>query len=709
MKKASTFVCVVLLGFVSNAAAVSFDAYEPPPAGSVKILRDSYGVPHIIARDEASLFFGVGYAQAEDQLENLVMNFLRARGRAAEREGAASLQLDHLVRMLQLPQRAEKHYGMLTDQYRLHLDAFAAGVNAYIAEHQADIPDWIEPVEPEHVLAFSEYVDTLFSVTHCQRDLSRAGIRLGGLEQVSGLRASTVGSNQFAIRPGRSETGGTMLSMDPHLPHSGFFRWYEMHLVSPEINCMGACFYGSPYVSMGRTATTAWCMTVNGPDLGDVFALEVDPDNAKRVKGPNGWEDLEIYAESYGIGSGDARRTMPLPVRRCSLGPVVAVNDGVAYALAVPLSDEPRRAGQIYNMARARSVDEFREAISPLGLVMFNLLYADAAGDIFYISNGRVAKRDTRIATNEIRPAAEDWAQWQGFHGLDELPQVKNPPSGYLMNTNSGPQNVCPSSAPQPEDYPPYMMSQQANSRSLRLKQLLEADESITWEEMHTYATDTYLIGANDLVPRIIEMLGEQAKASETSAERLTPITNILTMWDRRTDLESKGAVLFMYLVNSAAFRKTLESGDQPAVAEAAIEQAAAVEQRFGKLDVPWGEFSRIRRGDIERGVAGNGLRGPLADLKLTALRPTYGQMEDGRRFCTGGSSYSMIVDFAGATRSISCLPFGISEHEDSPHFADQLALYVNRQYKPAWFLPDEIKQHLESEKLLSLPDGFVR
>ena len=705
MKK---FLLTVLVAFcltASVAQSASFEAYEPPESGSVRIVRDRYGVPHIIARDDRSLFFGAGYAQAEDQLENLVENYLRAQGRIAEREGVLALRLDHLIRLLRVPQRAEKHYQQLKPKYREHLDAFAAGVNAYIAEHRESVPDWIEPVQPQHVLAFADYVETLFCISHCIRDLEQAGIKLAGLEPIAQLRAATVGSNQFAVRPERSQSGAAMLSMDPHLPHNGFFRWYEMHLVSPNINCMGACFFGSPYVSMGRTQQTAWCMTVNGPDLGDVFALELDPDDPTRFKGPSGWEKLEIGEETYRVRNREGLREVTLPVRRSSVGPVVTTKDGVAYAFALPLSNEPLRAGQIYNMARATNVDEFRRALSPLGLVMFNIVYADASGDIFYISNARVPKRDTRIDSHQIRPASEAWAHWQGFHTLDELPQVKNPPSGYLMNTNSGPQNVCPSAAPRPEDYPPYMISQQNNSRSLRLRQLLDPDTSISWQEMHTYATDTYLIGADDIVPQIVRVIDEQGDQFQGDVETLRQVGKVLAAWNRRTDLDSRGAVLFIAIVTDKAFRTAVKQKDTQAAAKALVEQAKKVRERFGRLDVEWAQFSRIRRGDIERPVAGNGLRQrELASLKLTALRPTYGRIEDGRRWCTGGSSYGMIVDFSGETRSISCLPFGVSEDPDSPHFADQLVLYAKRQYKPAWFLPDEIREHAESDQVLKTP-----
>jgi acyl-homoserine-lactone acylase len=124
---------------------------------------------------------------------------------------------------------------------------------------------------------------------------------------------------------------------------------------------------------------------------------------------------------------------------------------------------------------------------------------------------------------------------------------------------------------------------------------------------------------------------------------------------------------------------------------------------QFGSLDSPWSDYSRIRRGVIDMGIAGNAAQGAALDkLGMTALRPTNGQENEGRRYCGGGTSYAMIVDFKPPTRAVSILPYGISENPDSPHFADQLPLYAEGRYKPAWFWPQEILDNCSSDTVLS-------
>jgi acyl-homoserine-lactone acylase len=347
-------------------------------------------------------------------------------------------------------------------------------------------------------------------------------------------------------------------------------------------------------------------------------------------------------------------------------------------------------------MMRATTMTEFRDSIKHLGLVMFNILYADKHGDVFYISNGRVPKRDTRIPSTQLRPGDQAWARWQGFHPLEDLPQVANPSAGYLVNTNSGPHNVTPDGAPNLNDFPHYMNDHQANSRLRRLDHLIRNDQSLTFEEMKTYATDTMVEVDEEYIARIYTAdelgVGEDRELLQNSIATLKE-------WDRRTDLESRGAVLFHYLAKDNAFNAAVSGQDPAVIALGVVRVAKQVQQQFGSIDVPWKEFSRIRRGEIEIGVAGSGGIGSKAG---PALCPTNGEIRKGKRYCSGGSSYGMIVDFSGKTNAISCLPFGVSEDPSSPYFANMLPLYANRQFKPAWFFPDEVKANARSELTLS-------
>jgi len=670
-------------------------SYDPPAPNKVRISRDHYGVPHVVAGDNASLYYGAGYAVAEDQLERLALNYLAANGRSAEVLGFGELQHDILVRSLGLAERAAEGYAALGPERKAMIDAYAAGINRAIG-NATDRPDWVEPVRAQDCIAFSLYVNSMFAVEHCMEDLHRNGIKLAD-RPIQAVQRNW-GSNQFAIAPQRSATGACLLSMDPHLPHSGFFRWHEMHLVGPHVNAMGASLVGLPFIGMGRTETTAWCMTVNSPDLGDVFQLELDPKRPGLFRTSDGWEKFVALSGVFRIKTDTGTTEQTLTILRTRFGPVVARDDKHAYTIRIDIPSGQASVEQGYRMMTATNLTEFKAALDLQGLLMFNLMFADKQGDIFYVSNGRVARRDERINSHQVRPAAEAWADWTGIHAVDDLPQVTNPSSGYLLNTNSGPQNVTSSEAPDPSQFPAYMIGHKANSRSRRLAHLLSHDESITWDEMLSYATDTRLELDQPFAKLVATLRKETDGTSETMRERIQQVLQVLDGWDRRADLNSKGTVLFYHLITDEALVAALKGDDATRVRMRATSLADSVQSQFGSLDVAWQEFSLIQRGDRVLGVAG----WMPTELVGSALRPLGGVVRDGKHYCGGGSSYGMLVDFAGATRSVSCLPFGVSEVPESKHFDDMLPLFCQRKFKPTWFLPDELKQNTESEQVMA-------
>ena len=667
------------------------DDYGAPASGSVRIMRDRYGVPHVIAQNNVDMCYGIGYAQAEDQLANIARNYLISEGRGAEFLGKEQVPIDHMVRALNLPRLARNAFADLRPEIRSMLVAFSDGINAFANEHPAQVPDWVEPAEPHDSIALGLFANSMFVLSHCRNDLNRAGIKIA--EWQPNLRLdSLLGSNHFAIGPSRSATGAAMLSIDPHLQHSGIQRWYEFHHVSSEMNAMGAAFFGVPIVTMGRTFDIAWGNTNNYPDLGDVFAHKIKPDMPTRYLGDNGWQDFDVRREEFRFRTKDGTSSLTQAVMRSKFGPVVTVKDGIAYSFKMPIPSGAAMMEQSYLMLKAKNMSQFRDALRKRGGSMWNYMYADRHGDTFYISNGLVPLRDNRISSHAVRPAEEAWSRWKGIHKFEDLPQLENPESGYMLNTNSGAHNVTTRNDIKRSDFPEYMIQQDHNSRSRRLTSLLENDPQITWDEMLAYAADTKL-EADQMLKTIGNLLGG------SSDEKVGAVLAVLEDWDQRTDLESRGAILFLHLVANEDFRTALES-NHLGIAESAVKQVvASITERFGSIDAPWKEFSRIRRGDKEMGIAGMG-NVPGAPVGA-ALRPTFGSLSEGRQYCTGGSSYMMIVDFSGDSKAVSCLPFGVSEHRESPHFADMLPLYAAGKFKPAWFLPTEVAENRISDVVI--------
>lgn len=667
---------------------------QPKSVGDIKIVRDSYGVPHIYSETEPGLFFAAGYVQAQDQLENLAKNYLRATGRLAEVEGEDALPGDLVARAFRLRERAEAGFSEIDSDIRSQFVAFADGVNSYIREHRDAIPQWIQEVEPEDGVALALYTNLMFTLPHCERDLRTAGVdyvRLAGTG--SGL-GTPMGSNQFSVSPSRSATGAAMLSMDPHLPLTGWTRMYEFHLSGTTLDAMGATFLGLPYIGMGHNGKVAWSMTVNNPDLGDVFALELNPGNPLQYRGPEGWEDITARIETIGVATATGVVTRQNRLLDCRFGPVMAQGEGVAYAFAVPDISSLNSLRQLYDMSQARNVDGLKEVISRQGIPLFNILSIDTAGDSYFISSGRVPIRDTRIPASTIRPAAESWAEWKGYHPSRELPQSSGDATGFMLNTNSGPASVCSDPQLATDRFPSYMVGDYPNSRSRRLRTLLEEDESITWEEMRLYATDTRIELADRVIPALTAAINRFGEQFTGDKDKLNLCSQVLGNWDRRTDIDSRGAIYFVQIGRHPGIQAMLNQGisNPNDVFQIMVEAADQTIEKFGNLDARWGEYSRLQHGEQDLPCAGHGGSGS------PALRPTRGELRQGKRIANFGTSYAMVVDFSGRGRAASILPFGQSEDPDSPHFADQSPLYSWGKYKPAWFHQDEVQANKSSE-----------
>ena len=262
----------------TNAAAT----LQKPPAGddqmtrlarTVTIYRDTYGVPHVFGRTDASTVFGFAYAQAEDNFWRVEENFIRAVGRAAEVYGERRLDSDRLNRALEIPRLAREEYARLDGHMRSLCDAFAAGFNYYLARHPEVRPRLLTKIEPWYPLAFIRY-NYYQNGFAFDPGLQGTGLQTAAIE--NDLKEHT-GSNGWVIGPSKSATGNAMLFINPHLPFFGSGQVYEGHLHSDEgWNFTGYARFGFPFPYVGHNENGGWVSTDNAADLTDVYVETFD-------------------------------------------------------------------------------------------------------------------------------------------------------------------------------------------------------------------------------------------------------------------------------------------------------------------------------------------------------------------------------------------------------------------------------------------------
>lgn len=670
-------------------------------AETVTLYRDEWGVPHIYAETEAGAAYGLGYAQAEDRLEQLLRNYRLAAGTMAEAFGPEWIEHDWQQRVVGHAAVCQRRYPELPDSLRADIEAFQAGVRQYMAEHPEEVPAWAPPLEPWQVPALGRYIIFNWPIGRAFSELERRGEGPRGF-----------GSNQWAVRPEGTALGCALLCIDPHIPWEGEFRFYEFRLHGGDLHLCGFGPLGAPILGLGHNAFLGWACTTGGPDTTDIYGEKVNPENPLQYLYDGAWRDMEVEKVRLEVaGQGPVEREL----HRTHHGPILLREGSRAYALACPYLEEVDVATQLYRMGKARNLQEFCAAVGMNQLMEQNVMYADVEGNIFYVRTGRVPIRPGGFDFSRPVPGHIRASEWRGLHPMADLVQLLNPTRGYMQNCNIGPDTMlvdCPIHA---EDYPDYIYGArpgESNSRGRRAVELLEQADRMTLEQALAIVLDTHAEHAEQWQAAV----AAAARAFPEGDGRLPPLQelqpalDLLAGWDGFMEIDRPGATFYRALREMARQqqppvdeRLIAQGQDLPAEQQVALLQAVKaaadyLQKEFGRLEVPWGEVHRIRRGGRSWPAAGGDTGGGST---LRAIGSHRG--EDGRYYGHSGQSWTQLVLFRpGAVESYSATPYGQSDHPDSPHYTDQAErLYSRKLLKPTWFQRESLEGHIESTKTL--------
>ncbi|MFF0399088.1 penicillin acylase family protein [Streptomyces sp. NPDC005248] len=687
-------------------------------AARVTITRDDWGVPHVVGETDADAVFGMMYAQAEDDFNRIEQNYLVALGRLAEAEGEGAIWQDLRQRLFLDPEALKKEYAKCPAWLRTLMQAWAGGLNYYLATHPEVRPRVLDRFEPWMPLSFSEGsiggdIESVL-LTRLEAFYGERDVPMTDEERGLVLREPT-GSNGMAIAPSHTRDGHALLLINPH---TSFFFRAEQHVTSREgLNVYGAATWGQFFIYQGFNAHTGWMHTTSGVDNIDEFAETI----VTRADGTRcyryGRELRPVTTKTITLsfrtetGGRDERSFTTFATHH---GPIVREADGKWIACA--LMNKPVAAlEQSFLRTTTQNYKQYLKIAGLKANSSNNTLFADSKGDIAFLMPQFMPVRDDRFDHLKPVDGSDPATDWHGLHSLDSMPKAVNPKNGWAFNTNNWPWTAAGADSPVAADYPRYFDRVGENPRGPQAVRVLTARDDFTPQSLIKAAFDPYLTAFARLVPGLVAAWDQLPENNGQKTKLAGPIS-LLRDWDHRWGAESTATSVAVFwgedlwaLTSQAAADAGISVWDYMADRATDAQRLGALEtatkrlQRdFGSWKVPWGEINRYQRNDgaivQEFSDAKQSIPVPFTSSRWGSLASFGAKAYPGtkRYYGTSGNSFVAVVEFGPRLRAWAVTAGGVSGHPDSPHFDDQAERYADGDLRSVYFYPDDLEGHVE-------------
>lgn len=671
------------------------------------IYRDVYGVPHIYAGSNYALFFGEGYAHAEDHLEQMLINYRMVQGRLSEVFGSDYIFSDTQMRLLRVIEIVKEKYSDISPEVKEAVEAFAEGINYFMEINPVKVPEWATDVTPQEVISWGKMIMLSRPVGRLVQEISNGF----GSNINIGFEHEIYESNEWVVAPEKTTDGHVILQIDPHLSWFGTNAWYEVHLESDDFHVSGNTLWGIPGVILGHNDRIAWAFTANSPDTADAYIEKLNLFNKNQYRYDGRWLELEIIKEQIPVVG---QEPVDIELKYTHHGPIVYELGTIAISGKLSTWEDVGFTDQILAYNLASNLDEFKQAISKMQLVRWNHVYGDVDGNIFYIWNGRIFHRRGNYDYTKPVDGTTSKTEWGKLVQMSELPQETNPESKFFQNCNIAPWYVNPLTTIKEEDYPSYIANGGFNARGIRSTNLLDADWDIELDEMMAYSLDNFALNAEILIPLLLYSYEKESENVSDPNGWLPKSINVLENWDYNLNVDSEEVALARIwteevyknfggvdLLNPTQ-PSDLSVQEMRGALELLIQASKKMDELYGKLNITWGEIHVLQRGNNIYPLSGGG-------HVFTPLHMSHGPVDDnGIMYCDGGSSYMMLVQLSEPIKAWSQFPLSESNDPTSPHYYDISELYSRDEYKPAWFTKQEVLANLDpvnpNPRIITIP-----
>ncbi len=702
-------VLLIKLVFILSAASVLCDAADldrwEQEAKAVRIVRDDWGIAHIYGQTDADAVFGMVYAQAEDDFNRVETNYLNSLGRLAEAEGESKIYQDLRMKLFIDPVELKSEYQSSPPWLQKLMDAFADGLNYYLAKHPEVKPRVITHFEPWMALSFTEgSIGGDIERVNLEKLAAFYGKVPVAENYFPEAEREPSGSNGIAIAPSKTASHHALLLINPH---TSFFFRSELEMVSNQgLYAYGAVTWGQFFIYQGFNGSTGWMHTSSGVDAVDEYLETIS-------KKPDGFyykygnEERKVIASQikvpYLTSNGMAEKIFT--VYRTFHGPVTHELNGKWVTIRL-MQEHVKALMQSYLRTKATNYASYRMTMELKANSSNNTIFADRDGDIAYFHGNYIPRRDPSFDWTKPVDGSDVRTDWNGLLSVDETPHLLNPASGWLYNSNNWPWSAAGDSSPKKADYPAYVEMGSESARGLHAIRVLRDKKDFTLDTLISAAYDSYLPWFETTIPALLRAFDEKPVPA------LSAQIEVIRKWDLRWGVDSIATSLAVFWGEDLRHNKAAISADGHMGASVTPEQllkslSAASDKLtadFGTWKTPWGEINRFQRltGDIVQPFSDAGpsipvgftssVWGSLASFGARAYPGTK------KWYGTSGNSFVAVVEFGDKVRAKAVTAGGESGHTASRHFDDEALRYSTGNLRDVYFYPEDLKGHTERE-----------
>jgi acyl-homoserine-lactone acylase len=714
--------------FLLTAATVPSDLPRlKAEAARVTITRDNWGIAHVRGQTDADAVFGMIYAQAEDDFPRIEANYLTNLGLTAEADGEKAIWQDLRARLYVSPSELKADYARSPAGMRKLMDAWADGLNYFLATHPEVKPRVIKRFEPWMALSFTE---GSIGGDIERIDLDKLAAFYGGKPKLASAAPDTEprGSNGIAIAPKITTPGtGALLLINPH---TSFYFRSELQMSSNEgLDVYGAATWGQFFIYQGFNPHIGWMHTSTGVDNVDEFAEKVE----KRGNGycywygkvcrPMGARPITIRYRT-GDGKLASRHFTAWMTHR---GPIVRSENGAGCApvprtglrscwIAFAMMDRPVEAlQQSFLRTKATDLASYMRISDLKANSSNNTVFADDKGEIAVLSPQFMPRRDNRFDYTRPVDGSDPATDWKGLHAVSELPNTINPPNGWAFNSNDWLYSAAGANSPKPSNFPTYLDSAGESYRTIHATRLLTQPGPWSLDRLQTAAFDSAQPSFEILVP-MLAAAWQALPASDPRRARLAEPIAALTSWDKRWGIASIPNTLAQFWGDELAKTVTSREWNDHQNMFRHMEQLSPaekietftrgldrLEKDFGTWKTRWGDVNRFQRISPK-------IDSPFDDSKPSipvgftsnkwgSLASFGASQKPGTKkwYGTNGNSFVAVVEFTKhGPRARAVTAGGESGHPNSPHFNDEAQRYADGNLREVYFYPEQLRGHTE-------------